>query len=429
MTHLEDGYVIDVPYPTFVHRQAMPLWLTCLIQLKGFQAPNIQQPYRYLELGCAMGIHLHLAAAANPNGHFVGVDFNEAQLLVAQEGINKTNIPNLEFIHASFKSLLEQSLEPFDFIVTHGVWSWVSPENQQILLQLINCLLKPGGVVYCSYMSHPGADQFSSVQKLMFEMSRNLRGNSASKAVQSLNFVRQLGKCEQGVFNQFAGLNSKLEELSRDKPNYIAHDFLSEHWHPQHSADMIRNFGQHDIGFVTGAGIAEYLDAISLKPEVRRQMQQLPLVTLQETVRDMALNTLQRQDIYIRSRQQLTAEQWQKKLQTIMLGLLPNAPVGQDLRLDPKIGAITDVVPIAEKILKILIQGTLSIGDLFKQLQLRISIFQLSDIILLLMWAGYIHPVQSVLHPEAMQNTNEWMKEQNLAWRASALHGTALELV
>ena len=158
-------------------------------------------------------------------------------------------------------------------------------------------------------------------------------------------------------------------------------------------------------------------------------MQQLPLVTLQETVRDMALNTLQRQDLYIRSRQLLTPEQWQQQLDTICFGLLPNAPVGQDLRLDPKIGAISDIVPIAEKILKILAQKELSLMALFKQFQLRMNITQFKDIILLLVWAGYIHPIQATPNPQVMQKTNDWMSEQHLSWRASALHGTALELI
>ena len=158
---LQQGYVVDVPYPTFVHRQAMPLWLCTVAELQGYKAPNITQPYRYLELGCAMGIHLHLTAAANPEGHFVGVDFNAQQLLVAQEGLAHNTQQNIEFIQASFDQLLTQQLEPFDFIVTHGVWSWVSAEQQQAMFEIITKLLRPKGILYCSYMTHPGATGLS----------------------------------------------------------------------------------------------------------------------------------------------------------------------------------------------------------------------------------------------------------------------------
>ena len=199
---LRDGYVVDVPYPTCVHRQAMPLWLITITTLQGVVSPDLAKPYRYLELGCAMGIHLHLTAAANPKGHFVGVDFNAQHLLVAKEGLETTGINNLEFIQASFTELVEKEIEPFDFIVTHGVWSWIAEEHQEAILKIVDRLLKPNGIFYCSYMSHPGATGLTSIQKLMYEMSRNLRGNSASKAMQGLNLARTVGQHKIGLFEK-----------------------------------------------------------------------------------------------------------------------------------------------------------------------------------------------------------------------------------
>ena len=299
MNLLQDGYVIDVPYPIFVHRQATPIWLNTIAQLQGSESPEVSKPYRYLELGCAMGIHLHLTAAANPMGHFVGVDFNPQQLMVAKDVLDSTKINNIEFFQASFEEFLNLEIEPFDFIVTHGVWSWISEENQTVMIKIINKLLKANGVLYCSYMSHPGATGLTSVQKLMTEMSRNLNGDSATKAVQSLSLARQIGQSKIGLFAKIPSLNQELFELSQDKPNYIAHDFLSEHWQPQHSADMIRQFGNIGLSYIAGAGIIENLDVFSLPIEIQTLIKTLPLITLKETVKDIARHTLQRQDIYV----------------------------------------------------------------------------------------------------------------------------------
>ncbi|MCL6247703.1 class I SAM-dependent methyltransferase [Acinetobacter sp. ANC 4945] len=427
MSILNEGYVVDVPYPTFVHRQAMPVWLSSLAQLKGNQAPDLQKPYRYLELGCAMGIHLNLTAAANPMGHFVGVDFNAQQLLVAKEGIQSTNIQNLEFIHASFEQLEQQDLEPFDFIVTHGVWSWISDENQKTLLRIIDKFLKPNGLVYCSYMSYPGAAELSSVQKLMSEMSKNLKGNSAEKAVQSLSFVQKLGQQQVGIFTQIPSLNQTLANLAQDKPNYIAHDFLSEHWQPQHSADMIRAFGKQHLSFITGANIAEHIDAVSLKPEVQKLIQSLPLVTLQETARDIALNSLQRQDIYIKNRKKLSATEFEKALSQIKFGVMPHAPVHKSLSNNPKIGRVHDILPICEYILKLLEKQDLSLLEMAQSLKLNIQPLQLRDILLILVWAGYIHPLNPETQARFEQPMNAWMQQQQLAWRCIAKYGTAVE--
>lgn len=425
---LKDGYVVDVPYPTFVHRQAMPVWLSTLVNFQGLKSPNITKPYRYLELGCAMGIHLHLTAAANPRGHFVGIDFNAQQLLVAKEGLEVTEIDNIEFIQASFETFLSLEIEPFDFIVTHGVWSWISKDNQEIMVNIINKLLKPNGVLYCSYMSHPGATTLIPVQKLMAEMSRNLNGDSATKAVQSLNLVRKLGLTNTGLFEKVPSLNQDLFELAQEKPNYIAHDFLSEHWQPQHSADMIRQFGKIGLSYIAGAGIIENLDVLTLPNEVQKLIKTLPLVPLQETVKDIARHTLQRQDIYVKNASKLTHHELDKSVKKIKFGLMPNAPVGQDLKQDPKLGQIADVIEIFEKILVCLTSQDTSIFEISQILNREIPLKQLVDIVLILVWAGYIHPIQAVNHSENFEYAmNVWMKQQKLNWKCIAKYGTAVE--
>lgn len=424
---LRDGYVVDVPYPTFVHRQTMPLWLITITTLQGVASPDLAKPYRYLELGCAMGIHLHLTAAANPKGHFVGVDFNAQHLLVAKEGLDTTGINNLEFIQASFTELVEKEIEPFDFIVTHGVWSWIAKEHQEAILKIVDRLLKPNGIFYCSYMSHPGATGLTSIQKLMYEMSLNLRGDSASKAIQGLHLVRKIGQCKVGLFEKIPTLNQQLLELAEDKPNYVAHDFLSAHWQPQHSADMIRKFGKIGLAYTASAGIIENNPILSLPPEIQKIIKTLPLVTLQETVKDIARNTLQRQDIYVRDRKKQTLEQQQYVYETLNFGLLPNAPIGKDLRQDDKLGNIKDVIGIFERIIKLLAQREATISTIHNLLKLKISLAQLSEIVLVLVWAGYIHPLNMSPQSKYESSTNDWMLKQQFPWRCIARQGTAVE--
>lgn len=428
MNLLKDGYVIDVPYPTFVHRQAMPVWLSTLAELNGSIAPDLDKPFRYLELGCAMGIHLHLTAAAHPQGDFVGVDFNAEHLTVAQEGLARTEINNLEFIHASFDQLLEQNLEPFDFIVTHGVWSWIAPEYQQAIVNIINKLLKPQGILYCSYMSHPGSTHFTAVQKLMTEMARNLRGNSGTKAVQSLHLARKIAESHQGLFEKIPSLGQDLENLAQDKPAYIAHDFLSEHWQPQHSADMIRLFGTINLSYIGGAGIMENLDRITLTPNIQKIVANLPLVTLQETVKDISRNTMQRQDIYSKQRIRLNAEQQLDAYKSIKFGRLPQAPTTASLKQDPKLGKILDGIAYFEQILQLLATQPLTIANLILMLKPQLNLEKTRDLILVLMWAGYIHPLQEQVSDYQI-STNLWMLEQELHWACTAQFGTAFEIL
>jgi ubiquinone/menaquinone biosynthesis C-methylase UbiE len=428
MKQLKDGYVIDVPYPTFVHRQAMPHWLNLVVKQQGFQAPDLRKPFRYLELGCAMGIHLHLTAAAHPQGEFVGVDFNAQQLLVAQEGLARTQINNLKFIQASFSDLLAQELEPFDFIVTHGVWSWITAEHQASIVNIVSQLLKPNGLFYCSYMSHPGATHFTAVQKLMVEMARNLTGDSASKASQTLHFARCLAQTQVGLFAKVPTLAQDLAELAKDKPSYVAHDFLAEHWQPQHSADMIRLMGGQGLTYSAGAGIMENMDVLSFSPDVRKMLDGLPLITLRETSKDILRNTLQRQDIYIKQRQKMTEQQQDEFDQHEKWMLLPHAPVGQSLAQDEKLGKIEDLVPLFQQILIYLSQQPMSTHQLLLRSQLNISLKQLNEILMVLVWAGYVHPAAQQKDLAQAALTNTWMQEQALPWRVHAESATTIQV-
>ena len=73
-------------------------------------------------LGCGAGINLLVAAVCNPQGHFLGVDFNHNHIITAREVAQKAGIKNIEFIESSFDAFAKQKHGGFDFIVSHGVW-------------------------------------------------------------------------------------------------------------------------------------------------------------------------------------------------------------------------------------------------------------------------------------------------------------------
>ncbi|MEK5794883.1 methyltransferase regulatory domain-containing protein, partial [Acinetobacter nosocomialis] len=79
---------------------------------------------------------------------------------------------------------------------------------------------------------------------------QHLTGDSASKATQTVHFARRLAQTQRGVFEKVPSLADDLTALAQDKPSYIAHDFLSQHWQPQHSADMIRLMAQQGLAFI-----------------------------------------------------------------------------------------------------------------------------------------------------------------------------------
>lgn len=109
-------------------------------------------------------------------------------------------------------------------------------------------------------------------------------------------------------------------------------------------------------------------------------------------MKDIARNTLQRQDIY--NRQRLTEDEQNSVYKTLKFGLLPNAPIGQSLENNSKLGNLYDVIPVFKGILEKLNEKNASIWELKEKLNLEKSLQTIVDIVQLLVWAGYIHPLR-----------------------------------
>ena len=75
-------------------------------------------------------------------------------IAAARHLVQRSGLDNVEFQQADFAAWAERSELPLcDFIVLHGVFSWISPASQQAVLKIIERSLKPGGICYVGYMS------------------------------------------------------------------------------------------------------------------------------------------------------------------------------------------------------------------------------------------------------------------------------------
>lgn len=113
----QNGYVLDTTYPVFFYKEMQPLWLKTIVSFLGFQTPDITEEFSYLELGCATGVNLIVAAINNPHGNFVGIDFNQQHIEKAKQLANSIGAKNIKFIHTDFAHFLVENKCKFDFIV------------------------------------------------------------------------------------------------------------------------------------------------------------------------------------------------------------------------------------------------------------------------------------------------------------------------
>ena len=143
-----------IPYVSIPDRAHHPARLCAVARLYGLE-PVLPSRSRVLEIGCASGGHLIPLAAAFPEALFTGIDISPVQIAGAQFRAARHGLENIEFTVKSFTDLQPRD-GMFDYIICHGVYSWVSEELSEKLLQACGMCLAPGGIAAVSYNVLPG---------------------------------------------------------------------------------------------------------------------------------------------------------------------------------------------------------------------------------------------------------------------------------
>ena len=121
---------------------------------------------RYLDLGFGLGTTLNVLAAACP-GEYWGCDINPLHVAAAKD-LSRCAATGVRVLETSFAGLLERGdLPEFDIVAAHGVWSWVSEANRDVIVRLLQHHLAPGGLFCLNSLTLPRAARNLPFQRLM----------------------------------------------------------------------------------------------------------------------------------------------------------------------------------------------------------------------------------------------------------------------
>jgi methyltransferase-like protein/ubiquinone/menaquinone biosynthesis C-methylase UbiE len=264
----------DIPYPSLVYSDTHPNKLATLATLFGLHPPSVIN-CRILELGCGDGTNLIAIAQTLPQAQCYGVDFSERQIQTGQSVIATIGLTNITLKHLNFNEL-DESLGQFDYIIAHGVYSWINAEGRDNLLRLIQQRLTSHGIAYVSYNVYPGWHNENMLRDLMIYHTQQLAEvpfpiymRQAKGILQFLAYIRQNGDT---AFDKW--LQEKWQELQHASDNYLYHDFLEAENHPVYVQQFIYHAKQHDLAYVTDIEFRHYL-LHSLPPSVAEAMVEL----------------------------------------------------------------------------------------------------------------------------------------------------------
>ena len=296
-----DGYVGGSLYPSLFHKAFTPQWVDAILRHNHLEPPRLAgQTFTLIDLGCGDGLGLIVQAAANPGSRFIGMDAMPGHIARGQAIIAELGLTNIELRCATFTGALEQNPVHADYVTVQGVWSWISPENQLALLQLVSASLKPGGVAMLGYNCLPGWTQLISFQKLIRTLSLEYGGSPTEKFWQALDHARTASAAgmyalDDGQFNWFDGMKEGLPA------DYFAHEYLNGHWQPMWSGDAINAAADHGLNFQCSGSRERLRDDFVYKATKRAEIAKVVNIPAREIMKDMLVNTWFRRDIFSKS--------------------------------------------------------------------------------------------------------------------------------
>jgi SAM-dependent methyltransferase len=335
------GYVGDVTYTLGFYRELSPAYLNLTCVMSGVEGPDPTKPLRYCELGCGRGFGTVLLAAANPNIEFVGVDFNPSHIAEARSLATRANIPNVTFFETAFRDAARSTdprLAEFNMIGIHGVYSWVTQEIRNDMLQFLRDKLLAGGLVYNSYNTLPGWAAVAPIQHLMMEAAkRNTRGSGAV-IDESLTMLNTMTEQKSPFIMQNPGMKNRLERMQKQDRAYLAHEFMNVGWEPLYVTDAMNNFAEAKLTYVGSASLPENRIDLCVPQGLRPMVQAAPDVAMRELLKDYIVNKQFRRDVYVKGPQQLSQRDQRQRfndlafVRTLMAKELPEKfqlPIGE----------------------------------------------------------------------------------------------------
>ncbi|RYF81902.1 MAG: methyltransferase [Comamonadaceae bacterium] len=243
-------YYDAVPYASHPFPQTAIEHLEVLAALFGLEAP-IPSRARVLELGCASGGNLIPMAARNPQAQMLGVDLSPVQIKDGQGILARVHVPNAELRTLSISDI-DASLGQFDYIVCHGVYSWVPADVQAAILRVCSENLAPDGVAYVSYNVYPGWKAREIVRDAMI-----LRGGPRDAPGEKLSYARGMLEFLEQSARADSVLKKTLEEtmpiVRGSNTSYLLHEFLEPCNAPCYFKEFVARAAQQGLSYLCDA--------------------------------------------------------------------------------------------------------------------------------------------------------------------------------
>ena len=237
-----------VPYDSHPFPQTAPGHMAAVAHLFGLSTPKVSTA-RVLEIGCSAGGNLIPFAAHHPLARVTGIDLSQVQIEKGRQHVKALGLHNVELRRADIANMDLSTLGQFDFIICHGVYSWVPETVQDGILSAFQQLLSDDGIAHVSYNVYPGWKAKEIVRDAML-----LRGGDQATPAEKLSYARGMIDFMEQVAPEDSVIGKALADFRSQSINfkdyYVLHEYLESFNAPCYFLKMVSKANDKHLSYL-----------------------------------------------------------------------------------------------------------------------------------------------------------------------------------
>ena len=237
-----------IAYDALPHPVTHPGHVAAVAAMFGVDAPPVATA-RVLEVGCNDGSNLLPMAAGLPRASFTGCDVAPGPVRAAREAANALDLRNVRFVEADLAAI---EGGPFDFVIAHGVYSWVGAPVRDALFALAARALAPDGILFMSYNTHPGGHlRRAAADPLLWHTRAS--GGPRERLAAARTLAALLAEPGPTAEPADAALRAEWRRMAEEPDSALFHDSISEPNEAVWFHDFVAHAARFGFAFVAEA--------------------------------------------------------------------------------------------------------------------------------------------------------------------------------
>lgn len=208
---------------------------------------------RVLELGSSCGGNIIPQALYYPEATFTGIDLSSVQVQHGNELIQSMGLTNVTLMEKNIMDI-DDDFGTFDYIIVHGIWSWVPDMVKDKILSICNRNLSDRGIAYVSYNTYPGWKRIEQLRDIMLYSEKHAHHDSLKDRTaytkNVLKLIAETMKMDERARTQSNYKINNINRVVQSNDYYVGHEYLETINDPVYISQFVARAEQQGCTYI-----------------------------------------------------------------------------------------------------------------------------------------------------------------------------------